>query len=181
MRGAVALLLGVLAVAPAHAQSGAALPVPTGVNGTVLGTPEAFAVKGPGRICSNRSGFELLEGETAYLEYMGIHTVRFSVRSSGGEIGISEGDTYADPRHRGRPIRLGALNAYRLGSGSKRRYAIYAPPESSEGDERLLIWVRNLRGRDDMAVLKRITLDPRGSDCTQRFVYGFFFEESESD
>ena len=46
---------------------------PRGVNDSVLGTAEEFRVPGPARVCLISTTIDLLPGENAYLDYLGIH------------------------------------------------------------------------------------------------------------
>lgn len=166
----------VLAAAlPTAATAQKAPPVPTGVNGSVLGAAEQFRIEGPARVCMNESGFDLAAGETSYLAYLGIHLARIVIRGRFGDVQIAEGENFPQPRAHGVPVKLAGLNIRRYG----RRYAVYVWSELY-GRDKILLWVSGLRGREsDLAVLRRIVPAARGPGCKRRFLFGWFFDEEE--
>lgn len=72
---------------------------PRTVNGQVIGPAEDFATAGPATICLQDLTLAVAEGETAHLEYLGIHSgsVRL-VLEDGSFLTLSHGDSFADGR-----------------------------------------------------------------------------------
>ena len=147
--------------------------MPYGVNESVLGAPSEFAVKGPARVCFNQGGIDLVDHETSYLTYTGIHIATLQVRGPNGTYKVSESSIFRQPSDRGLAVEPKPI-AYRIGS----RYAVYGPSEFYDGALRLTIWVDGLRQRRAHQVLTRILPNVGDmSTCTRRFMYGFFFDD----
>jgi hypothetical protein len=176
---------GVLPFALLLAVAQAAPPIPTGVNGGVLGTAEQFKVEGPARVCFARGAVDIAAGEVSYLNYMGIHYAAVRIVGQDASYKISEGDSYVSPRggtrvrDAGLEQRIGATTVRRFGHGAKTRYGIYDRPEYSPDRDRLVIWVDGLAGgAADLAVLRRIAVKlPEIAGCKRRFMYGWFFDD----
>ena len=147
------------------------VPPPTGVNGAVLGTAEQFRTAGPARVCLADTSIDLLPGENAYLDYLGIHHGAIRVVGPRGQYVVWDGEAWADPRHgetvwdrQGRSL----LRLYRQG---RPYYLIYGPTAVRprvrvEGDA--------LGRSSDAAILRRIQLNQADlSSCRRRFEYGW--------
>ena len=166
-------LAGVLALA---AQSPAAPEPPRGVNSSILGTAEEFAVTGPARVCLYHTSVDVRAGETAYLDYLGIHYGAFRVTGPRGTFVVREGDSWVDPDGgqlvpdlRGR-----AVERFRL--EGRPRYLIYRRSEFDPNDDHPSVWVEgDALGRSrDLNILARVDVDqddPRS--CRRRFNYGW--------
>ncbi|MCL6250429.1 hypothetical protein M3P36_05140 [Altererythrobacter sp. KTW20L] len=72
---------------------------PTTVNGQVLGPVENFTTHGPALVCMEGMGVHVRQGETVYLEYLGIHDGRLrKVMSDGSSLSLAHGDAWVDQR-----------------------------------------------------------------------------------
>jgi hypothetical protein len=150
---------------------------PRGVNDEILGTAEQFSTRGPARICLLRTSIDVEAGETAYLEYLGIHWGGISVTGPRGAFLVMEGDAWARPRATGRVTwdwRDRAIaQHFRHG---RPRYLMYARADDAGGEQSPVAWVEgDALGRSrDGAILRRIDVSRRDmSSCRRRFVYGW--------
>ena len=151
------------------------VPPPRGVNSIVLGTAEEFRVPGPARVCLMGTSIDLLPGENAYLDYLGIHHGSIRVVSPRGTFIVREGDSWLEPRggrleqdRRGRTVA-------RFRRDGRPRYLLYAPSSYRPG-ETPRTWVEgDALGRSrDRAILDRINIASEGpAGCRRRFVYGW--------
>lgn len=178
MRGTLVLLLAGLAFAPAAAQE--QVPPPRGVNGAVLGTAEANRMPGPTRVCFIDTGLLVQTGETAWLDYLGIHAAAIRVTGRNGQYLVREGNHWAEPPEQGRnvPDRRGR-RIVRYGTAGGFRYLIYGPVTSAGPGDRPSVWVEGaaLTGTArDHRILDRIAPIAGNDRCRRRFVYGMFFE-----
>jgi len=149
---------------------------PRGVNDSVLGTAEEFRVPGPARVCLISTSIDLLPGENAYLEYLGIHNGSIRVVGPHGSFTVMEGEAWREPRggrleqdRRGRTI-----TRYRR--DGRPRYLLYARSASSRGRGSPRKWVEGDafdRSRD-RAILDRVNIASAGpAGCRRRFTYGW--------
>ncbi len=171
---ATALLFAAQSAAPPG--SPATPEPPRGVNSSILGTAEEFAVPGPARVCLMRTSVEVAAGETAYLDYLGIHFGGIRIAGPRGTFHVTEGDAWAEPRG-GRvvPDLLGRTVERHRREG-RARYLIYGPSGYGPTRERPAVWVEgDALGRSrDLAILARIDVDQDDvASCRRRFVYGW--------
>jgi hypothetical protein len=155
---------------------------PTTVNGEVLGTAEQYATPGPGRVCIGSVSVDLISGETAYLNYLGIHSGGLRISTPRGTFDVSVSGSWADPGEPNRWVsdwRGRTIGRYR--KHGRPSYMIFEPVEEL-GEERP--WVRiegNALGKShDMDILNRILVN-RGKilGCRREFEYGWEFEVEE--
>ena len=155
------------------------VPTPMSVNDIVLGRPEDFSLRGPGRACLNLTAIDLEAGETAYVDYLGIHFGRLRIIGPAGQLDLAEGESYREPPMRGQIVAHSARRMIvRYGRGDRRQYLLFTPTEWSREGEPIL-WIRGsaLRGTArDFRVLERIrVLREDFSRCTRHFEYGWNF------
>ena len=149
---------------------------PRGINNSVLGTAEEFRVPGPARVCLISTSIDLLPGENAYLDYLGIHNGSIRVVGPNGTFLVREGEGLLEPRggrleqdRRGRTIT-------RFRRDGRPRYLLYARSDSSRGRGSPRTWVEgDALGRSrDRAILDRVNIPPGGpTGCRRRFSYGW--------
>jgi hypothetical protein len=148
---------------------------PRTVNDVVLGTAEEFATRGPARVCLMHTGIDLLAGETAYLDYMGIHSVSVRVVGPSGTFRVRVGP-WAEPRSPFRTVRRTRdMEIERHRVDGRSRYLFYARFEGEEGMHRVA-WVEGdaLDGSSrDRRIYERINVNLTDiGSCQRRFVYG---------
>ena len=148
------------------------------VNGQILGPAEEFATSGPARVCLHRTSIDVLEGETAYLDYLGIHWGGVRVTGPLGTLEVREGDAWAEPRTAGRIVSQSAdSEIVRHRQRNRSRYLIYGRSEYSDDGTSPVAWVEGdaLNGSTrDMRLLRRIDVNqPDMSSCQRRFIYGW--------
>lgn len=149
---------------------------PRGVNDEVLGTAEEFRVAGPARVCLISTSIDLLPGENAYLNYLGIHNGSIRVVGPRGTFLVTEGEAFLEPRggrleqdRRGRTIT-------RHRRDGRPRYLLYSRPGSSRGRGNPRTWVEgDALGRTHVRmILDRVNVAFDGpSGCQRRFIYGW--------
>lgn len=168
----------VVAALTALAGQSAAQEPPRTVNEGILGTAEEFAVAGPARVCLIHTSVDLESGETAYLDYLGIHHGAFRVTGPQGTFRVREGDAWADPGGGRLVPDLRGRAVERQRQEGRLRYLIFGRPYWDPDDEDPLVWVDgDALGRSrDFEILARIDIDQRDPDsCTRQFVYGWDF------
>jgi len=151
---------------------------PKTVNGDPLGEIDTFQTRGPGRACLENAAFDLIDGETATLQYAGIHSASFIVTSPDGNLLVQHGNAWAPRRERMTTVWKRDLQSIRrAGRGSKLRYFYYAPSEYSEGEPVVTLFVsgKALKGdNSDMSRLRRLSLHSDAPpDCLRRYSYGW--------
>jgi len=160
--------------------AGGQVPTPMTVNDIVLGRAEDFSLAGPGRVCLNITAFDLERGETAYVDYLGIHFGRLRIIGPRGHVDLKEGETYAEPRGRNHIVAQSARRmVVRYGHGAHRRYLLFVPTEWLPREDKPVLWIEGpaLRGTTrDLRMLDRVVvLGEDFSTCTRRFEYGWNF------
>jgi hypothetical protein len=153
-------------------------PVPTGVNGSVLGEAQDYAVVGPTIICTPALRFAVDEGERVYLAYSGIHNLRLTLTGKLGSLELSEGDAWAKPRKRGQLLfQKSGMRIYEIGSEPKLSYLVYGADAYSKGRFYPRVWISGemLRGNHkDRKLLKRFEFRENApSDCSVSYGYGW--------
>jgi hypothetical protein len=152
------------------------VPVPKGVNDSVLGTADEFKVTGPGRVCFIYSGFDLATGETSYLSYSRIHSAQLTIVGPRGSFELTESESFASPK--GPSCLMAGLKAkvVRLRAKGGPRYYVYASSDGDKASRPLLrLEGKALTGKaDDRAILDRIALNPQAGSCREAFAYGWF-------
>lgn len=161
-----------------HAAQPAAPPEPPrGVNDSILGTAEEFAVAGPARVCLIHTSVDVEAGETAYLDYLGIHHGSFRVTGPRGTFRVMEGAFRDSPGGRLVPDLLGRTVERHREEG-RPRYLIFGATSDRPADDHPLAWVDgDALGRSrDLNILARVNVEQRNPDsCAERFVYGWDF------
>jgi hypothetical protein len=155
---------------------------PRGVNDSVLGTAEEFRVPGPARVCLISTTIDLLPGENAYLDYLGIHNGSIRVVGPQGSFIVREGDAWREPPggrleqdRRGRTI-----TRYR--QDGRPKYLLYARSDASRGRGSPRTWVEGdaLDRSRDRFILDRVNIPAAGpAGCLRRFSYGLYIEEEQ--
>ncbi|HYI49296.1 MAG TPA: hypothetical protein VEX35_12615 [Allosphingosinicella sp.] len=180
MRGRLlplAVAASLLAALPADAQP---VPPTRGPNNSVLGSAEQNRTPGPGWVCFIDNGVALAAGETAYIDYMGLHVAAWRVIGPRGQILIKEGNSWAEPAEPGQAVEdARGRRIRRYGTPGTFRYLIYGIAETAGPEERPSVWVEGpaLTGdATDRAILDRIEPRPRPAPCRRRILYGFFFD-----
>ena len=149
---------------------------PRGVNSSVLGPAEEYAQTGPARVCLMHTSIDLETGETAYLDYLGLHHGGFRVTGPRGTFHIREGNAWRVPSG-GSPVSdpHGRRVERHLQEGQF-RYLMYGRSDDYPDRDAPLVWVDGdvIGGSDDLAILGRIDIsqDDRAS-CDRRYFYGF--------
>ena len=166
-------LAGLLALAM---QSPTAPEPPRGVNSTILGTAEEFAVPGPARVCLLHTSVDLRAGEVAYLDYLGIHHGGFRVTGPNGTFRVMEGDAWQEPPGASLvPDLLGrAVARYRR--EGRLAYMIYRASEYDPNDDHPSVIVEgDALGRSrDLAILARVDVSQDDPDsCDRAYFYGW--------
>ncbi|HEX6376169.1 MAG TPA: hypothetical protein VFZ91_10660 [Allosphingosinicella sp.] len=154
------------------------VPVPKGVNDSVLGTAEEFKVTGPARVCFMYSGFDLETGETSYLSYSGIHSAQLTIVGPRGSFELTESEIFARPKRPGRTMTGLKTKVVRHRAKGRLRYDVYSSSDGG-GASRPLLRLEGgaLTGKAaDRDILDRIALNPQTGSCREAFAYGWFFE-----
>jgi len=184
MRGAVtrsfllAFLTALSVAAPVSAQE----PIPPTRMPNGATTPaEGSRTEGPGWVCLIDNGVSLAAGETAWIDYVGLHWAAWRVIGPNGRTVVREGNSWAVPDAPGQavPDRRGR-RIVRYGAPGAIRYLIYGVVEAAGPEPRPSVWVEGpaLTGTAaDHAFLDRIEPRPRSVPCKRRVIYGFFFDE----
>ncbi len=159
-----------------------AVEPPRGVNNEVLGTAEEFRVPGPARVCLISTTIDLLAGENAYLDYLGIHNGSIRVVGPRGSFIVREGDAWREPPggrleqdRRGRTI-----TRYR--QDGRPRYLLYSRSDASRRRGSPRTWVEGdaLDRSHDRLILDRVNIPSAGpTECRRRFSYGLYIEEEQ--
>lgn len=149
------------------------VPVPKGVNDSVIGTAEEYKVEGPARVCFLASGFDLESGETSYLSYLGIHSAQLTIVGPRGSFKLTESEIFRSPKGRGRIVPGIKTRIVRHRSKGRSSYHVYASPDG--GRPLLRVEGEALTGKaSDTAILDRIMLLPgEGVPCREAFAYGW--------
>jgi len=144
--------------------------------------PPPSRMPGPMRVCFIDTGLALHAGETAWLDYLGIHSAAIRVAGRHGQYRVREGNSWAVPPEPGRTVpdaRGRRIVLY--GRPGAFRYLIYGPVTQSGPGDDPSVWIEGaaLDGTArDRLILDRIT--PRASArCPRRFIYGMFFDPPE--
>ena len=167
-----------LLLALAVGLAGPPVPVPTTVNDQELGKAEQFSYQGPGRVCLRESYIDLNAGETAYLAYSGIHSLRVEIRTSDTILKVSEGEAWAKPKHQQNLLlKRDDMAAYEVGDETNFRYLVYGANRYSEGKFVPMIWLDGtaLAGdASDKALVGRLHVGtPSESECMIHYNYGW--------
>jgi hypothetical protein len=156
----------------------AIIPTPTGVNGSVLGTPDQFMFKGPGTLCLSAASIELLPTETAYLGYSGIHSQKIEISGPAGRLELTESEPWG--RSKGKKMLLMQrqdMKVCRIDDGTEFRYLVYGRDTYSDGKLVPKIWVDGdaLRGnRKDREIVSRLFVgSPKVNECAISYNYGW--------
>ena len=149
---------------------------PRTVNDQIIGKAEDYMVAGPDRVCLGSTIIELDAGETAYLDYLGIHFGGIRVSGRRGTFLVTEGGAWAEPRGengffedwRGRTI-------FRSRRDGRPRYMIYGSFEPDEEEKPIVLVEGDALGRSrDSAILNRIIVSrDEPSGCRRHFDYGW--------
>jgi hypothetical protein len=151
------------------------VPPATTVNGEELAPAEETVTIGPARVCLRQTSVDLLDGEKAYLEYLGIHWGGIRVVGPHGEYRIREGNAWARPRSG--VLRLSDDRGRRIDQverNGRLRYLLYGRIRDREDVP--MVWVEGapLQRTGGDRIIDRITIfadDPPG--CRRRFLYGW--------
>lgn len=172
------LVAAIACAAPTSAQE--PVPPPRGVNGAVLGTAEASRTAGPGWVCFIDNGVALVAGETAYIDYMGLHWAGYRVVGPRGQILVKEGNSWGVPAEPGQAVPdARGRRILRFGNPGEIRYLIYGIVTEAGPEPRPSVWVSgpSLTGSAaDRSILERIEPRRRPQSCRRRILYGFFFD-----
>lgn len=149
---------------------------PRTVNDQVLGQTEDFATAGPARVCIGRTSIDIVAGETAYLDYLGIHWGIVRVEGPHGIYRIRVGG-WQPPEASFRIIRQTPdLEIERHPLRGRSRYLFWGRVDG-EPRTRAIAWLEGdaLNGSTrDLGILHRIDVnlsDPQS--CRRRFNYGW--------
>lgn len=151
---------------------------PRTINNGVLGAAAEFATRGPARVCLTRTSIDVLADETAYLDYLGIHSGSIRVESPRGSFLVQEGDAWAEPRSEFQVVRQNAdLEIERHRERRRSRYLFYGRSEYESARTRRVVWLEGsaLTGSSrDATIYRRINVN-LGEDaaCNRRFNWGW--------
>jgi hypothetical protein len=153
-------------------------PVPTTVNDQLLGTVEEFAFRGPGKVCFGEASISIEVGETSYLEYSGIHSLRILVVGQKDTLQFTMGDSWAKPKGMQRLLMLHKdFKVTKVGNKTEFKYLISAKTEFSDRRFKPRIWVdgTGLRGTSsDKRVFLNLSLsEPPHHGCGITYDYGW--------
>ncbi|WP_326523430.1 hypothetical protein [Sphingomonas sp.] len=158
--------------------AGLQVETPKTVNGAELGSIAEFQDHGAARICLQTAAIDLIEGETAVLQYAGIHAATLRITSKRGILDIRHGDAWARPRGMRQIVsRRDGQTIRRQETDGAVGYVLYAVTEYSRRKQVpvLMIGGSALRGlRDDLAILARIDVSTREPAlCDRTYTYGW--------
>jgi hypothetical protein len=160
------------------------VPPPRGVNNEVLGTAEEFRVDGPARVCLSATSIDLRPGESAYLDYLGIHFGSIRVVGAHGSFLLTQG-SFADPQRPGQLVqdpRGRVIERFRR--DGRPRYMFFAQPEDTPDDDvPVAVLEGDALGRSrDYTILSRVNIDLDGpAGCQRQFLYGLDYVEGGSE
>ncbi|WP_448661817.1 hypothetical protein ACG3SL_14195 [Sphingomonas sp. CJ20] len=150
---------------------------PRTVNDEILGPVADFQDKGPARICLQDIAIDLDTGETATLQYAGIHAATLRVDGAAGELVLRHGNHWANRRRGALVVDRGGWSILRSRGKALGRYVLWAVPEYSGGEREPVLWLDGtmLKGdRRDLPILNRITFhSPTPANCARRYAYGW--------
>ena len=153
----------------------AAEPVPPTrtVNGDTL-PAERSRIVGPAWVCFDDHGFALASGETAYADYVGIHSVGWRIVGPHGQIVVTESEAFATPPARGQIVPdPQSRRILRYGEPGGISYMIWGIIESAGPRPVAAIRVEGpgLTGTGaDQAILQRIERRPLPERCRYRIL-----------
>lgn len=156
------------------------VPTPMTVNDIELRPREDFVFRGPGRVCMVQTAFDLSTGETAYVDYLGIHIGRLRIIGTQGQLDLEERELFLDADARGQVMTLSAdRTIIRYGRGARSDVLLISGSDWARQRPRAVLRIRGsaLRGTPrDYNILARISyLDENYSSCARRFDYGWNF------
>ncbi|TFI57800.1 hypothetical protein E2493_13320 [Sphingomonas parva] len=157
---------------------------PRTVNDGVLGTTEEFATKGPARVCVGNTMVEVLPGETAYLDYLGIHWGAVRIVGPHGKFVVKEGDSWAPLKRPDLFQDESGRTFARTRRDGEPAYLLFAATEFSDGEEVPRVWISGeaLKKGRASSILERVrTRQKEATGCDRAFNYGWdmlFGEES---
>ena len=156
------------------------VPTPMTVNEQVLGSPEDWSFAGPGRVCMVSTAFDLEAGETAYVDYLGIHIGRLRIIGTLGQLDLEERELFLDPELPGQVMALSRdRTIMRYGRGRDSDVVLISGRDWARGRGRAVLRMAGSalrRTARDYRVLERISyLGEDYSSCTHRFDYGWTF------
>lgn len=156
-------------------------PVPPvrGPNGATSAA-EQSRTEGPGWVCFIDNGVSLAAGETASIDYLGLHWAAWRVVGPHGQVVVKEGNGWAVPDEPGQAVTgPRGRRIVRYGAPGATRYLIYGVVTDAGPGPRPSVWVEGpaLTGTAaDLAILNRIQPRRQPEACRRRVVYGFFFD-----
>ena len=151
------------------------VPPPRTVNGIVLGTADEFSVAGPARVCLGDTSIDIVPGETAYLDYSGIHWATIRVVGRNGTFIVRQGP-FLEPRRARLHEDFRERTIARYRDQGRPAYLIYSPTPWPAGEDlpRVKIEGDALGHARDGEILDRIRINPSEPDnCARRFDYGW--------
>jgi hypothetical protein len=152
---------------------------PTTVNGQVLGAAEDFATLGPARVCLQDMIVSPRDGETVYVEYLGIHDARLRlVLADGTHVMLTQSDAFQDQRkpEQEPAIQRLAQRYYLIRDEGARRYQMVSlEGESGEGQYVLFLAGTALSGDlSDEQIFDRLSFSAgEERQCDREFGYGW--------
>lgn len=127
--------------------------------------------------------YSLEAGETAYLSYTGIHSLRVTIIGLRGSFELAVSENFARPKQsRTRFLRAPDKEVFEIGDDASFRYLVYAKTAFSEGRKIPLVWLDGTalrRNRSDETLVSRISVktpDPAMCDITYRYGWGVILE-----
>jgi hypothetical protein len=154
-----------------------AVEPPRTVNDEVFGKAEDFMTRGPARVCIRDTSVDIEAGETAYLDYVGIHWGSVRVAGPRGTFVVADHESLLRPGRRTvwETDRRGRTMARRHDDGAL-TYLIFATNSRADAKPRVRV-TGDALGRStarDEAILERILANDRPpTGCARRFDYGW--------
>ena len=170
------LLAAVSGSAAASAMQRAPPEPPRTINGIVLGNADEFAVTGPARICLIHTSVDLQPGETAWLDYSGIHFGSVRISGPRGTFLVEEGGMWREPEGSALVPDFRSRAVARYQGDGQRHYMIYRASENDPNNDYPSVRVSgDALGRShDLNILARIDVDQHdAASCRRRFNWGW--------
>jgi hypothetical protein len=154
-----------------------AIEPPRTVNDAMLGDAADFVTSGPARVCVGRTSVDLIKGEKAFLDYLGIHWGAIRVVGPKGTFLVKDGDSWSQPKSADLLEDEVGRTVHRERRDGAFAYLIYGPGYYPGERNRPAAWVsgKAFRGLRDESILRRVKIAKAPKGCARSFEYGWGF------